>query len=142
MECLFGWDTKKQRGTVGILGIVEAFCQAIEEQGRGSLHGHFLVWIKGFALMRSMIYSKDEAVKNEAKKTYIKYVDQVMSATYGKFPLDMGTPTHVQSAPMKEALMRSMKTAKVYPRAMLCKKTTNRYGTHVTKSKCTKLMDS
>ena len=92
MECLFGWDTKKQRGTVGILGIVEAFCQAIEEQGRGSLHGHFLVWIKGFALMRSMIYSKDEAVKNEAKKTYIKYVDQVMSATYGKFPLDMGTP--------------------------------------------------
>ena len=59
MGCLLGWDTKKQRGTVGILGIVEAFCQAIEEQGRGTLHRHFLVWIKGFALMRSMIYSKD-----------------------------------------------------------------------------------
>ena len=40
MECLFGWDAKKQQGTVGVLGIVEAFCQAIEEQGREPLHGH------------------------------------------------------------------------------------------------------
>ena len=82
MECLFGWDAKKQQGTVGILGIVEAFCHAIEEQGRGTLHGHFLIWIKSFALIRSMLYSEDEAVQIDAKTKYIKYIDQVMSATH------------------------------------------------------------
>ena len=39
--------------------------------------------------MRSMLYSEDEAVKIEAKTKYIHYIDQVMSATYGNFPLDM-----------------------------------------------------
>ena len=49
MECLFGWDKKKQKGKPGVFGTVEAFCEAIKEQGRGTLHGHFLIWIKNFA---------------------------------------------------------------------------------------------
>ena len=36
-----------------------------------------------------MLYSKDETEKNDAKTEYIKYIDQVVSATYGNFPLDM-----------------------------------------------------
>ena len=91
MECLFGWDTKKCQGKAGILGTLEAFCEAIEEQGRGTLHGHFLIWIKNFDLLRRLLHSTDNNVKNKAKEEYIKYIDQVMSASHGLFPLDMNT---------------------------------------------------
>ena len=39
--------------------------------------------------MRSMLYSEDKAVKIDARTKYIQYIDQVMSATYGNFFLDM-----------------------------------------------------
>ena len=61
MECLFGWDKKKQKGKPGVFGTVEAFCEAIEEQGRGTLHGHFLIWIKNFGLLRTLLHSKNKA---------------------------------------------------------------------------------
>ena len=68
MEHLFGWDKKKQRGRPGILGTLQAFCEAIEEQGRGTLHGHFLIWVTNFDLLREMIHDKNKAVKESAKK--------------------------------------------------------------------------
>ena len=68
MECLFGWDPKKQQGKPGILGTLEAFCEAIEEQGRGTLHGHFLIWIKHFGLLRKLLYHKKADVRIEAKE--------------------------------------------------------------------------
>ena len=33
LECLFGWDPTNQMGKRGILGVLEAFCRASEEQG-------------------------------------------------------------------------------------------------------------
>ena len=89
MECLFGWDKKKQQGRPGILGTLEAFCEAIEEQGRGTLHGHFLIWVKNFALLRRMLHDKRKAARESAKKEYIKYIDQVVSVRHGDFCLDV-----------------------------------------------------
>ena len=89
MENLFGWDEKKQRGRPGILGTLQAYCEAIEEQGRGTLHGHFLLWVNNFALLRKMLHDKDEAVRKSAKKEYVRYIDKVMSASHGNFSLDV-----------------------------------------------------
>ena len=89
MECLFGWDKKKQKGKPGFFGTVEAFCEAIEEQGRGTLHGHFLIWIKNFGLLRTLLHSKNKATQESAKKKYIRHVDSVMSASHGEFSLQV-----------------------------------------------------
>ena len=88
MQHLFGWDEKKQRGRPGILGTLQAFCEAIEEQGRGTLHGHFLLWVTNFALLRKMVQDKNDTVKASAKQEYMKYINKVMSASYGDFSLD------------------------------------------------------
>ena len=41
-----------------------------------------------FALLRKMIHDKNDKVKASAKREYIKYIDKVMSASYGDFSLD------------------------------------------------------
>ena len=48
---LFGWDSKNNRPLTqgGIFGIPEAYSVAFEEQARGSLHLHALLWIGGWA---------------------------------------------------------------------------------------------
>jgi hypothetical protein len=44
---LFNWDTATQTSKgVGLIGELLAWCLATEEQGRKSLHGHFLLFIK------------------------------------------------------------------------------------------------
>ena len=67
---------------------MEAFCEAAEEQRRDTLHGHFLIWIK-IGLLRRLLYSTDNKVKNKAKEEYMKYIDQVMSTSHEMFPLDV-----------------------------------------------------
>ena len=46
---------------------------------------------KKFDLLRRLLHSTDNKVKNKAKEEYIKYIDQVMSASHGLFSLDMNT---------------------------------------------------
>jgi len=47
IEDLLQWDIKKQQAKGrGILGIIEAFGPADEEQGRGTLHSHWQIWVK------------------------------------------------------------------------------------------------
>ena len=40
LECLLGWDSKMQTGKPGVLGTLEAYAMATEEQGRKTLHWH------------------------------------------------------------------------------------------------------
>jgi len=67
----------------GVLGTLEARARANEEQGRKSLHSHWQLWIKGINGYRTHFYHKDDAVKSKARKTFLGYVDKVMTATYG-----------------------------------------------------------
>jgi len=48
-EYLFGWDFKKNISTKngGILGRLQAFYGTTEFTERGSLHGHFVIWLVG-----------------------------------------------------------------------------------------------
>lgn len=51
LEELFGIKVNKDRGTItrepDILGIVEAYVGTVEAQGRGTLHLHMLLWLRG-----------------------------------------------------------------------------------------------
>ena len=63
---VLNWDVEKQepRG-VGLFGLIEAIAQATEEQGRKSLHAHFLLWIKNWNdfIIRIMDNDQDPAEK-------------------------------------------------------------------------------
>ena len=82
MECLLNWDAANQIGYKGILGIIEAFSRADEEQGRGTIHGHTLAWIKEFGRLRDMVCDGDEETRKQAKDEFIKYLKLVMNASY------------------------------------------------------------
>lgn len=53
---LIGWDRKENCGKQGIFGTPKAACESDEEQGRKTLHSHWLIWIESFNLVRSMCY--------------------------------------------------------------------------------------
>ena len=54
------WDVAKQEPSgMGLFGMTEAFTLATEEQGRRTLHGHFLIWIKGWnELLNTLMFQK------------------------------------------------------------------------------------
>ena len=62
---LICWDDKEAIGHPGIFGEAEAYGVAIEEQGRKTLHGHILVWIKDFNTLRNLLFHEDSVIKNK-----------------------------------------------------------------------------
>jgi len=53
------WDVKTQKNTgQGLFGTTQAFTQATEEQGRKTLHAHFLVWIEGWMALLDRVMLK------------------------------------------------------------------------------------
>ena len=88
VEKLLKWDMNKKKGTEGIAGIVEAWGNTTEEQGRLTLHGHMLLWIKWFGPLRLKLFSEDINERNEAITELKDYISQVMSASYMGFEVD------------------------------------------------------
>ena len=88
LECLFGWDPSRQKGKRGLFGIMEAFCRGDEEQGRGSLHAHWLVWIMNFGHLRRLMFSEDDHTRELARANYIAYVNSVMCARQCVFEVE------------------------------------------------------
>lgn len=80
LECLFGWDVKTQSGQRGVFGKMEAFSKADEEQGRATLHAHFLIWIEHFAHLRRLLFAEDDSTRKIARASYVSYLNKVMSA--------------------------------------------------------------
>jgi hypothetical protein len=59
---LFNWDSKTQTSKgVGLFGELLAGCLATEEQGRKSINGHYLVFIKNW----NQIMNRLQRVKNQ-----------------------------------------------------------------------------
>jgi hypothetical protein len=75
---LFNWDIKQHTSNgMGLFGEVLAWCLATEEQGRKSLHGHYLVYIKNWnRVMNILQRKKDEATCHGDWK----YSDALVSA--------------------------------------------------------------
>ena len=82
LDALLQWDSANQVGRRGVCGILEAFSRADEEQGRGDLHGHWLLWIKEFGRLRNLLHDGDKQTRQCAEKELVKYLDMVMSSSY------------------------------------------------------------
>jgi hypothetical protein len=81
---IIGWDKQKMESTVGIFGKVIAACEADEEQGRKTLHSHWLIWIENFSFFRSLCYHSDATVREKVRMKLIEYVQKTMCASYGQ----------------------------------------------------------
>ena len=89
LECLFRWDPGRQKGKRGIFGKMEAYCRADEEQGRSTLHAHWLVWIQNFGHLRRLMFAEDEKTQKIARASYIAYINKVMSAAQCDFEAEV-----------------------------------------------------
>ena len=56
---LFKWDIKTQRSNgVGLFATILAWCLAIEEQGRKSLHGHYLLYVENWNRVMNILQQR------------------------------------------------------------------------------------
>lgn len=81
VEEVVGWSMKENRPTEkpGLFGVCEAFCMAVEEQGRKTLHAHMTIWIKGYkALQKTMFFGRQKE-KAVAERTVQAYYDRFAS---------------------------------------------------------------
>jgi hypothetical protein len=53
---LIGWSDNKQTH-VGIFGKIIAFSDAVEEQGRTSLHSHIILWVENYSVLQQRLFS-------------------------------------------------------------------------------------
>ena len=82
IEQVIGWDISKNKQSdtcKGLFGEVEAFTVTTEEQGRSTLHGHMLIWLKDFNRWREDLHSNIELVRNQAVINIQNVVDCVSS---------------------------------------------------------------
>ena len=94
---LFNWDLdKKKSNGVGIFAEICAFCLATEEQGRKSLHGHFLLFVRNWkhvldAIQRcSNELSQDKmTVKNASRQGKNLYMNACSACLFDDFAPNM-----------------------------------------------------
>lgn len=94
-ERLLKWDIKSQRSTgQGVLGTIEAFGAADEEQGRKTLHRHWQIWTKELNIeLRAALFDNDPNKKKQARETFRAIMDNIINANHNaKFVI---THTHV-----------------------------------------------
>jgi len=59
------WELNKCKG-IGLFGEVPGWCLAAEEQGRKTLHGHFLIFIKDWKTMLRILQKKGKGIENQS----------------------------------------------------------------------------
>lgn len=91
VEVLVAWDpvTKQTKKGKGILGPVEAWARTDEEQGRKTLHAHFLFWIMGMNKCRRDFLYGTEDERKYARNAFAEYAAKVMSASYPDFKIKL-----------------------------------------------------
>ena len=71
---LFNWDTEEQKSNgKGLFAEILAFTLATEEQGRKTLHGHFLLFVKGWKQILNVLQNGNEnSMENKAARKSAK----------------------------------------------------------------------
>ena len=77
IEDLLGWEKGKNNEKKGIFGDITAYMGAVEEQSRGTLHCHFLLWVKNYSHVRKGMANQSNTKKWE--KILCNYADTIMS---------------------------------------------------------------
>jgi hypothetical protein len=85
LKCLLNWDSdKKERSGTGIVGDLDGWAQAGEEQGRGSLHAHWQLFTEQLSTkIRFELFHRDELIHDTARKELADYIDNMICASYG-----------------------------------------------------------
>lgn len=78
IQHLLGWDVNKKcnNDIEGVFGDVDAWSHAVEEQGRKTLHAHFLIWMKNWSKLLKRLYG--ESTRELAAAELVQYIDKVM----------------------------------------------------------------
>lgn len=80
---LIGWNPDRNRPEgVGMFGPPKAMSRTDEEQNRGTLHGHILIWVENFAEVCNLLYSSNEEVRQSAREALKSFVDNHFSSDY------------------------------------------------------------
>jgi hypothetical protein len=80
---LLGWDPVHNRSKgVGIFGLVDAIGRADEEQDRGTLHAHILVWLRNFAKLMKLVFHSDADTRESAREALRCFVDRHFNSSY------------------------------------------------------------
>ncbi len=83
------WDVDNNcpiDGKESLFGKLKAVAFAVEEQGRKTLHVHFILWVEDYNLLQSAMFFGNEADKRDAKYIAQRFYDHLASTTV--FPTD------------------------------------------------------
>lgn len=85
IECLLNWDMSSNTSKgPGIFGETEAFARSDEEQGRGSLHGHWQIWVKELSQRtRDALFHPDASERKRAREEFYQYIDHTICTSFG-----------------------------------------------------------
>jgi hypothetical protein len=81
LQLFLGWDenTHTYVTGAGIFGTVEAWSIVTEEQGRKTLHGHSLVWLKEWPELNDKLSSSEENVRINAIPKLVEFANRIMT---------------------------------------------------------------
>ena len=80
---ILGWDESKQTSTgKGLFGKILAWCLATEEQGRKTLHGHFLLWLENWDRLQEVLHCQGnhEMTLKDGVSEAVRLHDSICSA--------------------------------------------------------------
>jgi hypothetical protein len=100
IEHLLGWDVSKRcnNDIEGVFADVNTWSYAVEEQGRKTLHAHFLIWIKSWSALLRRLYN--ENTRSAAAAELVTYMDEVMTTKLtGHEPLELSVPHECSRMP-------------------------------------------
>jgi hypothetical protein len=77
---VFGWNREGGYSNVdgGLFGKLHSWFFAVEEQGRKTLHGHFLIWVEGWDEMIVNLVQHEEEEEQEPSNQHQSSVENVM----------------------------------------------------------------
>ena len=80
IEHFLGWDEKKRRNihNKGLFGNLDCFAYAVEEQGRKTLHAHFLLWINNWDKILDGL--GDPSKRENVAKVLKEYTSSIMTS--------------------------------------------------------------
>ena len=82
LEEVLCWDIENDepiQGKQGLFGDLGGVAFAVEEQGRKTLHVHFILWILGYQGLQKALFFGNEKDKKDAEGTAQKYYDHLAS---------------------------------------------------------------
>ena len=84
VKLVIGWDVNKGCRTAmdGFFGRCQAFLGGIEEQGRTTLHAHFLIWIRLLQEACKATHNKRKRKREEAEVTLVSTIDRTSSCAF------------------------------------------------------------